>query len=549
MNEKYKIPDYVKEFFSPYLKKRKYIPRFYDRLAPCEVKTWCDTYPKVTLQYVFYALILNHECVPCYCENCGKYLDISILKKFRRRPKYCSVQCAHNKNTYEKHKQTCLERYGVDNIMHIPSTIEKIKKTCKEKYGVDNPNKAPEVANRRKETFLAKYGVDNYTKTDEFKNKVSTALKGRKQSKPHRDKLKLSFYSNFYEKYKQLILDKENLVLLSTQDEFVHNDTVKYKCLTCGHTWFDECTNSRYIRCPKCYPKGHNTSSGQSALKSFIESIFDGDIVENNRTILEYEENGKIRNYEMDLYIPSKRLAIEFDGNYWHSDVFNDKKYAQHKTLVAKNNGIRLIHINEYDWYNKREKVFNLIKSAIGIFDERIYARNCTVRQIESPMYRKFLDENHFDGAINSAIKFGLFDKSDRLVAVIGFGNSRFKRGEIELHRFCVLRGVLVVGALSKLIKHSGIDKFITFVDLSHFNGNGYLSCGFKVVENTQPNYVYSKQANIVMSRYQCQKHKLKDVLGERYDSSLTEYENMTRNGWRRIFDSGSLKLSYDANQ
>jgi len=45
---------------------------------------------------------------------------------------------ARSKQALEARKQTCLEKYGVDNVMHTQATKDKIKETCLKKYGVSS---------------------------------------------------------------------------------------------------------------------------------------------------------------------------------------------------------------------------------------------------------------------------------------------------------------------------------------------------------------------------------------------------------------------------
>jgi hypothetical protein len=62
----------------------------------------------------------------------------------------------------------------------------------------------------------------------------------------------------------------------------------------------------------------------------------------NDRTILD----GK----EIDIYIPSKKIGIEFNGTYWHStEVKLDRNYHLEKSKLAEQKGVRLIHIYEYE--------------------------------------------------------------------------------------------------------------------------------------------------------------------------------------------------------
>jgi hypothetical protein len=98
-----------------------------------------------------------------------------------------------------------------------------------------------------------------------------------------------------------------------------------------------------------------------------------------------------------------------------------------------------------------------------------------------------------------------------------------------------------VNGELSRLIKHSKIQDLISYVDLRYFNGSGYEKAGFKLESKSSPGYIYVKDSEI-LKRYQCQKHKLAKLLGDKFDPLLTEEENMSLSGYYKIYDCGMLK-------
>lgn len=101
------------------------------------------------------------------------------------------------------------------------------------------------------------------------------------------------------------------------------------------------------------------------------------------------------------------------------------------------------------------------------------------------------------------------------------------------------------IGGFSKLIAHSGIDEFVSYVDLTHFSGYGYQQkLGFEVLGVTSPNYVYVGKDGSVLKRYHCQKHKLKGFL-DAFDETLSEKDNMSMNGYTTIYDCGNLKVKY----
>ena len=148
--------------------------------------------------------------------------------------------------------------------------------------------------------------------------------------------------------------------------------------------------------------------------------------------------------------------------------------------------------------------------------------------------------------SVNSSIRYGLFYNNE-LVSVIGFGKSRFKKGEIELYRYCVKAGYQIIGGFSRLIKHAckenSISRFVSFIDLAHFNGRGYKKAGFKLIGKTSPSYIYIR-GDEIKSRMQCQKHKLAAFL-EEYDPNLSESDNMALNDWDRVYDCGNIKVEY----
>ncbi len=128
------------------------------------------------------------------CPICG-----NEIKKWKGRNKggyfkFCSCKCAQvDKNTRDKIKNTCLEKYGVDNAAKAKDIQSKMKNTCLKKYGVTCPLYGEEAKNKTKQTNLKRYGcengggsikaqekikntllnhfgVDSYSKTEKFKN-------------------------------------------------------------------------------------------------------------------------------------------------------------------------------------------------------------------------------------------------------------------------------------------------------------------------------------------------------------------------------------------
>lgn len=178
----------------------------------------------------------------------------------------------------------------------------------------------------------------------------------------------------------------------------------------------------------------------------------------------------------------------------------------------------------------------------MGIDQVSIYARKCCIKELDT--VSDFLNQNHIQGEDKSIIKLGLY-YNDLLVAVMTFGKSRFNKNyQYELIRYATLSGYRVIGGAGKLLKYFertyNPDSIITYVDRRYSQGNMYLKLGFMFSHNSKPNYWWIKGTQ-KLTRYQCQKHKLKNILGDKFNPQLSENENMYLNGWNKIYDCGNM--------
>lgn len=291
-------------------------------------------------------------------------------------------------------------------------------------------------------------------------------------------------------------------------------------------------------------------SNGVSTLElellDFIKSITDSDIIHGDRKILQ----GK----ELDIYIPNLKLAIEFNGTYWHCSGLKGRNYHQYKTIECTKRGIRLIHIFEYEWLNEttKAKLLGYLKDIISNDTNIIYARKTVVKPISFVEAKLFCIENHLQDEASGEIYLGEYLGSE-LLAVMIIGKPRFNSNyKYELIRVCFKSGVKIVGGLEKLWKYAisnyDIHNMITYCDISKFTGNGYTKLGFKVDNTnciTQPNYVWVMPTNNqVIKRYQTTKDKL-IKLGYK-DLGNTEEEIMNNLGYLKIYDCGNLRMIWE---
>ena len=323
--------------------------------------------------------------------------------------------------------------------------------------------------------------------------------------------------------------------LITTETEHINSiDTLlKYSC--------NKCNSIResywpYIRCTICYP--YNKSIAENEVLEYCQSL-SPNVLSSNRQI--------IKPLELDIYLPNHNLAIEYDGLYYHSSDSTEtenKDYHLNKTNLCQEQGIQLFHIFENEWLDpfKQNIWKSIIKNRLGK-SSRIYARKTKVAQITSKDKKQFLIDNHLQGDCASSVNLGLY-LGDELVSVMTFGRSRYdKKIDWELLRFCNRLENSVVGGASKLLKafrRENVGSIISYADKRRSRGGLYKALGFTLSHKSEPNYFYFGNNSMKLeSRIKYQKHKLEKVL-DKFDSELTESENMYANGYRKIYDCGN---------
>jgi rubrerythrin len=451
-------------------------------------------------------------------------------------------------------------RTGCNNKQCVVITRNKV---VKEKYGTDNAFQSEIIKQKIKETNLKKYGCENPAQNEEVKKKYmntqkerygGTGLAGKETKQKAKDTIKEKYGVNNVmeipgakEKVSKSLLAKhlkqllENMTtckpLFDLTDYKGMWEEHEWQCTKCGEIFKDTVVQWRVPRCLKCYPlKG--SSQMESEIVSWLENDFKLNI-ERNYVI---ECNNK--KYECDILLKDFNLGIEINGLYWHSEIAGNRgeKYHLEKTNSFESKGIRIIHIWDIEWVYKQNIVKSLIKSVINKINTIIYARNCDIKKLQYSEIKEFLEENHMQGSFPSSINIGLFFNNE-LIQVGTFSKSRYNNNyNYELIRLCSKLDTSIIGGFSKILsyfKNNFSGSIVSYVDRRFFNGNGYLKVGFEKIGISNPNYYYTKDHKFLESRLSYQKHKLKDKL-EKFDESLTEWENMQANGYDRIWDCGN---------
>lgn len=272
--------------------------------------------------------------------------------------------------------------------------------------------------------------------------------------------------------------------------------------------------------CPSCAVS--KTSRAEIELADFISSL--GFQIKTNDRLL-------ISPQEIDVLIPSLKIAIEFNGLYWHGEHRIEKDYHLSKRKKVEEKGYRLISIREDLWHLRKEQICNMLRSVLGLCGNTVYARKCTIAQVSKHDAEVFFDTYHPQSSRNASQYWGL--KCDgELVSCMSVTDWKTKK-EWEIVRFAT--SCNVPGGLSKLWAHiRKVNNVITaysYVDRDLFTGTSYVNAGFQYHSTTIG-------FRIVVGKSTQSRQKW-----NKSPDGLSQTEWYKREGVFRIYDSGQDKL------
>lgn len=275
------------------------------------------------------------------------------------------------------------------------------------------------------------------------------------------------------------------------------NGYMDFSCNECGHII------SRTLKwvmkdpmCPSCSPK----SRGQCEIYEFIKQL--------GYTNLALDAQNVIAPKYVDIWVPDKKFAIEYNGLYWHSQHMlqsrlkasdDSMRYHEMKTQTCAEKHIRLLHVWEDEWRDKRPIIESMIRARLGETTRVFDARRCKIVELTGKegrdVRRSFFEANHIDGDVRATHAWALY-YHDMPVACISLrkpSNMSMKSWGFdscwEIARFATLCDSRVRGGLGRLVKHAKRQltlPLVTYVDLRHGDGNSYRSVGFEDRGKTQ---------------------------------------------------------------
>lgn len=334
-------------------------------------------------------------------------------------------------------------------------------------------------------------------------------------------------------------LKKEDAFYSGLCDEkgfyFIKRDkkNITVKCKKCGKQSIKNSSNLYKSGCKFCSSAG--ISEAERSIFNWVKTIVP-DAVQSDRTVLKNISKHN-RSLELDIYVPSKKIAIEYNGSYWHSvsslmenkklSYAEAKKYHQEKSIECEKKGIRLIYIWDYEWQDpvKQKVLKNIILGALKALPERFYARECKVKYYDNNSKKwnelnKFFEENNIQGNRGGNFVYTL-EKNERILMAYKFGEpfgGRAKQKyQYEMVRGASAYGVQVVGGATKLWKHFIKDKapesVVYYIDYNYFNGSSVEKIGLNCIGMTPGVKNYFTSTKEVKNRQPAKHHEIMEKI------------------------------------
>lgn len=309
-----------------------------------------------------------------------------------------------------------------------------------------------------------------------------------------------------------------------------------------GHRWLATAHDvSQGSWCPGCF---RIKSRQETEVYDFICALLPG-----------IEVRGRDRfaldGLELDVYIPSRLIAVEYCGLHWHGEL-QSGSHTRHlaKLRCCDKMGIRLITVFADEWLMARKAVEGYLRSIFNSGIDFIFgARKCSIKPVDFIKAANFIELNHVQGCgLRGNVSYAIYH-NDNMLAVAVFRKSTSKgrgapeEGCWELTRYCVGAGFRVQGGLGKILSvfktEYNPEKIITFADKRWSHGDLYRATGFVLEGVLPPSYWYFKKGTSG-PRF----HKSgfrKPILLSRYggDPQLSEWKLAQAAGFDRIWDCG----------
>lgn len=304
--------------------------------------------------------IEKYGCLYTSTQECKDRIKQTNMEKYGVE---CSLQCTEIR---EKGKETMKRKYGADSPLKCPEIKAKAMQTTEERYGTPYAMQSEEIREKQQETVKKRYNVENVSCLEWIKEKKRETTQ-KNYGVPYividpevRKKMIEDCKKKYgVEWYRQAHLGPEVVEVLSSKErltEFILSHEIRttmYLISVLG------CTKGLFDRKIRDFGLRSLIDSQSSYAEKLIGDHLDSLGVKWEKT------KQVIKPYEIDFYIPESKIGFEYNGSYWHDKNKKGTDYHLKKTILAKEKGVQLFHIYEYEWMENPEGVKDFITTLV----------------------------------------------------------------------------------------------------------------------------------------------------------------------------------------
>ncbi len=284
-------------------------------------------------------------------------------------------------------------------------------------------------------------------------------------------------------------------VIDSSLSDYVNDNTpnILVECTTCGTQNYSTLRRLSHGRCHLCDPGG---SLAQHDVAAWLRSK--GVQIDINRRDL-------LSGFELDIFVPAHRVAVEYNGLYWHNITQKSAVYHQNKSDACAQANIKLFHLFEDEWRDRRDVVQSMLLHRLQLTSDKLGARVCSFQPLSVKQRREFFEKNHIDGDTNAHEAHGLISPVGDIVAAMSLRHPFHKKHtqSLEVARACCALNLSVSGWLGKLTTHSklsaqqqGFTKLITYVDTRFGTTDNWATASWTKTSETPPRFWWTDNEN-----------------------------------------------------
>lgn len=381
---------------------------------------------------------------------------------------------------------------------------KKVSKTLKERFASGELN-----------TWCDGLTKDNDQRLKMMSEKLVVGYASDKYKDWRSDKERLSNAIRLTGDANRLSLDEVALRFASRAADFTFIDDISrydnnvtklnFRCVQCAHE--QEMTLHAFERgqlCTKC--QLFRVSKAQIEIYEYVKECCN-DAVLNDRSILSPKE--------LDVYVPSKNFAIEFNGLYYHSDL-NGAESNKHqvKSEECARLNVKLFHVFEDEWKHKKEIIKSMIDHRLRCSRIKVNARSCELVELTPcEEVKNFFNVSHIDGTGGRYDVAFVLRTNNVIVAALTLRKpfSKKWKNTIEVARFSCALNHSIPGAMSRLLfaatrwaKQQGYAQILSYVDQRFGGHDVYKHADFVKVSETPVRFWWTDLAKLV--RYPRQK-------------------------------------------